>query len=66
MTTVGYGDMTYDVLNFINDLVARLCLLSLNVFFNSFLITYFGVLTFHNTSKPTVACIASYENNFKF
>lgn len=60
MTTVGYGDMTYDVLNFINDLVARFCLLSLIVFFNSFLTDYFGVLTFHNTSKPTVACIASY------
>lgn len=41
MTTVGYGDMTYDVLNLINDLVHTL----------RFLVWFFGFfLTFPSTT----------------
>jgi hypothetical protein len=47
MTTVGYGDMTYDVLNLINDLVHALRFLVwfLIIFFHIIIFLYFPFST---------------------
>ena len=61
MTTVGYGDMTYDVLNSVNDLVH---IFSFGLVF-CFPILYFSYIPFHHVACSAMLLCSS-QNLFEF